>query len=241
MYAILFFLDALVLSKFILRWVTSSFWVTQMFILDAFNRWQNLISASHKTLFFLPNLIIEDKTSSSFWRIRFLASWKWCYQCDQDAAVFLEQNPVSYSSVGPAVVEEMDGDAVICQCRRTGGSEVIPRPNANRVLGSGQACMTPNRTIMHWNKLLQNSVRQLEDGHLTASVRQFGYEVFNPPQAPERNIVLLSHMGRSEIWVCTIVEWKQQKKTVTLGRISKKQKIDLEGQEVVHWIRTAIW
>ena len=115
MYAILFFLDALVLSKFILRWVTSSFWVTQMFILDAFNRWQNLISASHKTLFFLPNLIIEDKTSSSFWRIRFLASWKWCYQCDQDAAVFLEQNPVSYSSVGPAVVEEMDGDAVICQ------------------------------------------------------------------------------------------------------------------------------
>ena len=29
--------------------------------------------------------------------------------------MFLEQNPVSYSSVGPAVVEEMDGDAVICQ------------------------------------------------------------------------------------------------------------------------------
>ena len=29
--------------------------------------------------------------SSSFSRIRFLASWRWCYKCDQDAAVYMSR------------------------------------------------------------------------------------------------------------------------------------------------------
>ena len=74
-------------------------------------------SSSRPDYCFRPerNWLDYDDWSSSFSRIRFLASWRWCYKCDQDAAVFLEHNPVSYSSVGPAVVEEMDRDTVICQ------------------------------------------------------------------------------------------------------------------------------
>ena len=51
-------------------------------------------SESFDCLYSGRNHYLATQEPTSFSRIRFLASWRWCYTCDQDAVVLLEHNPV---------------------------------------------------------------------------------------------------------------------------------------------------